>query len=648
MSDARLESLDSQDLKVTQGHLNVSFCEGSIGFNHLDRQNTPVSRSNSSSSCGSNAPSKPPTTKRLGTVMSIGSSSSVSDDEAHDLTLFRTCTKVQDNANVVAELEAVVQEYNVIDLNLKDALLGRSLPEDHLLGNVDHIVQLIKDEWVDEGMAIVTNNIFLSLVRHNYWNLINEGDLRPGSTESDVLFTSIHVGVSPYSADLEDYAYLQKTLSTGHEFADRHSTGGTDQDFGHLLSDGAEMMVAEEDEQGTVAVIVASWQFHAAVAVALCLNALQVIAEEIWRQPDQDIYDHPMWLALDAVFTFLFLVECVLKLSAMKMKYFNSGWNRFDIFLVGVGLIGVIMSSITHGKEADMAGKTRIIRVGRVLRTLRFLRIFRLFHARMSADKYVSMELARHMKTVVTLGCFIRAHCAAQIELVKYFGGNGEIDAVSECELGRCILQSQVTVYKALCEAARTQAHLDKDIFTELKNLHRRKQISENLTKFVIAAHGDGAISSTEAHAILHPLYHNIAECVQKLAERSEGVIDCGGDLPHNGTGKSSTFANLRKSISVATSAISRRNMTTSVSDTSSEGERPTSIDAKSSDEDEDEDGIVCITASVKSEGAGEATPEEGEKRDYADVQPFLPQRPPLLPAQVESPSIDDVPEIPA
>merc|ERR1719375_2924275 len=124
----------------------------------------------------------------------------------------------------------------------------------------------------------------------------------------------------------------------------------------------------------------------------------------------------------------------------MKCKYFGSGWNKFDCFLVIVGLFGFVMSCVTRGKEAELAGKTRIIRVARVLRTLRFLRIFRLFHARMTADKFVSLELARHMKKATTLDCFVRAHVLAQIDLVKYFGGNGKLDEANESEIARTIL----------------------------------------------------------------------------------------------------------------------------------------------------------------------------------------------------------------
>lgn len=144
----------------------------------------------------------------------------------------------------------------------------------------------------------------------------------------------------------------------------------------------------------------------------------------------------------------------------------------------------------------------------------------------MSADKYVSMQLARHLKKVVTLECFVRAHTIAQVDLVKYFAGNGVIDDRKETELGRCVVQSQVATYRALTETVRTQALLGDDIYLELRNLHRRKQITENLTHFVMDAHRDGAITATETHSILHPLNHCIAECVRTLAIRSEGVLD--------------------------------------------------------------------------------------------------------------------------
>jgi len=382
---------------------------------------------------------------------------------------------------------------------------------------VDDIIALLKVQQVDAGMAKVVNQVFLSMVFQNYWNLIEEGELRPGSPEAEVLLTSIRMSLSPYRADLVDFNYVNDKMLKDAEFKDDND----DDEMAGL----ADADLADAAKASALGAVVASWQFNVTVALMILLNSLQVIAEEIWRHPDKPINDHVVWLVLDAFFTIFFLGEAFFKLVVMKRSYFGSMWNRFDFFLVVVGLFGLGMGFITRGKEAEMAGKTRIIRIARVLRTLRFLRIFRLFHARMSADKYVSLELARHMKKVVTLDCFIRAQVKAQNDLIKFFGGNGKIDLACETELGRCVLQSQVSTYKALREAANTQVRLGDEVYTELKNLHKRKSITENLSAFVLTAHEDGAISATEAHSILHPLHHNIAQCVQTLNERAEGVL---------------------------------------------------------------------------------------------------------------------------
>merc|ERR1711862_297572 len=109
---------------------------------------------------------------------------------------------------------------------------------------------------------------------------------------------------------------------------------------------------------------------------------------------------------------------------------------------------------------------------------------------------------AKHMKKITTMRCFIDAHLLAQQDLVKYFGGNGKIDDLSEAEIARCILQSQVTVYQALFAAANTQKQIGPEICAELNSLYKRKAITEHLSHFVEGAYKDGAIHATEANAI--------------------------------------------------------------------------------------------------------------------------------------------------
>jgi len=424
----------------------------------------------------------------------------------------------QSNPDVIVELREAEAAYKALPQEDK-GLMGKAL-EENLLGKVDGIIDLVKDQYVDVGTAKVVNQIFLTLVYNNYWKFISEGALRPGSVESEVLFTSVRMSLSPYRSDLVDYSYVHEKMLADKEFA---KAGGneSDDDIGGGLAD-AEVAGAV-DKGSRCGSLVASWQFNVSVVLAILFNSLQVAAEEIWKKEGDD---NIAWLGLDGFFSMFFLFEFFSKFCAMKCGYFKTWWNRFDFFLVTVGVFGFVMGIATMGQGSEMAGKTRIIRIARVLRTLRFLRIFRLFHARMSADKYVSLELARHMKKVVTLDCFIRAHTMAQVDLIKYFAGNNEVDMVHETELGRCVLQSQVVTYQALCQVAKTQAQLGDEVYLELKGLHKRKMITEGLGQFVMDAHSDGAISATEAHSILHPLNHNIAQCVRTLADRAEGVLE--------------------------------------------------------------------------------------------------------------------------
>jgi hypothetical protein len=308
------------------------------------------------------------------------------------------------------------------------------------------------------------------------------------------------------------------------------------------MSDAA-MLGQNQDSQ--LAKIVASQQFNLSVAVVIMLNSLQVMCEEIWRDSctqlcpsdpvcvKKDIDDHAIWLVLDILFTLFFVVEAAMKLALLKKQYFMDNWNRFDFFLVIVGVFGLCFSLASTGED-NVASQTRIIRVARVLRTLRFLRIFRLFHAKMSADRYVSLELARHMKKIVTLSCFIKGQEMAQTQLVRYFGGNGKLDEKNETEIARCILQSQVNIYKALWEAGETKRKLGDKVSKELEVLRKRKRITEGFSRFVSDAHEAGALSATETHAILHPLNHQIAECMKTLNDRAEGVLDRSNSHGHN------------------------------------------------------------------------------------------------------------------
>lgn len=229
--------------------------------------------------------------------------------------------------------------------------------EDDPFGDVKGIIDLLVAEpMIDCGMAKIINKAFMELVYANYWQAIDKGALRPGSTESEILFTSVRISLSPFKPDLCDLQYIVKRL---------HLDGkeGKDADEEDPFEDiGADSGANENTPRdSTLAHIVSSWQFSLTVLVVIMLNSIQVVCEEIWRNnctekcgsycEKKGIDDHAIWLVLDAIFTAFFTIEFMLKFGWLKLSYFRDNWNKFDFFLVCVGLFGLIASIATHGKD---------------------------------------------------------------------------------------------------------------------------------------------------------------------------------------------------------------------------------------------------------------------------------------------------------
>jgi len=427
-----------------------------------------------------------------------------------------TSTQFQANDEMLHELKVLRHKYKKIPQD-ELRLLGDELPENLLdSDDVDNMMALIEHQDVDVGMAKVANECFLNMVYNNYWRLIGEGKLRPGSPESDVLLTSIRVSQSPYRADLIDFRYLFDRM-VGKNETNVDDILGTEFDALEVpIPSGVPM-------DSKLSLTVGSWQFKAFIAVAIMFNSIVVCIEELSHGDDNEV--NPAWLVLDAVFTSIFLVEFCLKFLWLKCAYYKDPWNRFDFFLVIAGVFGLVVSIVTRGSNSDLADQSKLLRLARVLRSMRLLRILRIFHAQMSKDKLVSIELSRMLKKITAMSCFIKAHLMAQNDMVKFFGGNGRGTQASEAEIARCVLQSQTVTYKALIIASRAQKQMDQEVLHELQTVYQRKCIAEGLSVFVENAVADGAISEKEAHAILHPLNHQIAECMGMLNDRAEGVI---------------------------------------------------------------------------------------------------------------------------
>jgi len=121
---------------------------------------------------------------------------------------------------------------------------------------------------------------------------------------------------------------------------------------------------------------------------------------------------------------------------------------------------------------------------------------------------------------------FMRAHLGAQKEFCRYFVGlDDKGTPVTKCtEIARCLIQSQVFIYRAANMADIQLQDLDIDMLNEVHYFRESKVVVEELESFVLRAFHKGVISGREAESILKPLHRHIKECMAVMKQSSKGV----------------------------------------------------------------------------------------------------------------------------
>ena len=77
------------------------------------------------------------------------------------------------------------------------------------------------------------------------------------------------------------------------------------------------------------------------------------------------------------IFTAIFLMECILKLTAYGETYFNNSWNQFD-FVVVISSIFDLIISFLDTIEVDLSSLSSLTQLARIARILRVTRILKL------------------------------------------------------------------------------------------------------------------------------------------------------------------------------------------------------------------------------------------------------------------------------
>jgi hypothetical protein len=173
----------------------------------------------------------------------------------------------------------------------------------------------------------------------------------------------------------------------------------------------------------------------------------------------------------------------------------------------------------TGGQSASNSQGARALKVLKTLRAIRLLRLIRIVQEMLEhrSSKDEDPVVRRRMKRVNLLMWFAHAHSAAQQRMASFFG------SAEKVEVARCLLSSQICVYKALtcCAEDEKQLHARHTWLLEEQYLCGQTLVAiEGLEKIIVKANAEGVLSSREAHDILHTFHdhtHRWEERIHQL-----------------------------------------------------------------------------------------------------------------------------------
>ena len=114
----------------------------------------------------------------------------------------------------------------------------------------------------------------------------------------------------------------------------------------------------------------------------------------------------------NATFIALFCVEIVLKVLAMKMKFFQSGWNLFDCAVAfGSALGNILNSALSEGEYGALASLIRLMRVIRLFRLVKGIKSLRVMFNTIAA----TLPSIANIGALLLLLFFIYAVCGVQL-----------------------------------------------------------------------------------------------------------------------------------------------------------------------------------------------------------------------------------------
>lgn len=114
---------------------------------------------------------------------------------------------------------------------------------------------------------------------------------------------------------------------------------------------------------------------HVVVNLTIFVNAIQMGVAVDVKGGDWDA----LWDGFEKYFTAFFALEMLLKIAALRLRYFREPWNLFDFFIVCISLVDTMVSSFSQKSSfVSIIGILRLLRLLRMLKLLRVVPQFRI------------------------------------------------------------------------------------------------------------------------------------------------------------------------------------------------------------------------------------------------------------------------------
>lgn len=398
------------------------------------------------------------------------------------------------------------------------------MPKNPVLPHVDHMTDVMrqqKSSETDLDMLRCINEAFLALVRTAYWHQVENSELN--SEEFEILVGSVCSALSSPVLDLNDLSILKRGIEAIDSEALLRSVRESERSrSGGLSRQSLASSQAPRDPPGCLERICESVGFRMLIFFAIIANSVFIVIEEYHPAKPGSSEDYS-FLVVDVFFMLIFTVEFLLCIGYLRCQYFADSWNIFDLALVIFGWAAVAFQIMNWGRSTGHGQLAQTTRLFKILRSVRIMRLLTTFYKVIAALKgnSESAQVARHVRKFILYCAFVRAHCHAQTEIMRFLGRH---EKPNTPELARCLMQSLTDCYKAMSACAFEEKHIDMWIMEERTMCQSSVEATSKMEDLIVEARDSGILSGSEAEAIIHTIHGYRSRYERRIDECRQGT----------------------------------------------------------------------------------------------------------------------------